>query len=416
MMNGATLATSATPLTETQPNPVVVNQPKVAQAPKAPESKVVAVAPNDSVTTSVLTPSIAPVSNPTTALPKQQQPTSRQQNNCSKHLAHAPQLTPDQIEALGAFRTQTVGEVAAIEPHTFTPAQKERHRLYSLMLMALMHKEWNGNKYGANGDYGWRSGQKEANGTYNGGRDYKGHNIAAIAVDKNGAVIDFDFNHNALFRSSMEHAEARLVKRVFGLNQVQDSRRSLGGNTPEHDKKKYGNMLKNVTIYTSLESCSQCTGIMMLGRVKDVVYMQPDTGMYNIGNILYNLTKDGGLSAPEPVAANEFGLPYFKALADGFREFKEGMSEEKPFVVFPGGKKKTTTSITSFLCTDIAHEIFKAAHDEFVATNPDSLKFGEFKPTDTDEDKGLSNQEVLAEVKDFFNYAVKNGGRGTPHH
>ncbi len=334
------------------------------------------------------------------------------------HSVGSTALTQDQIEALGDFRTKTVGEVAAVAVHKFSPQEKERHKLYSLMLMALMYKEWNGNKYGADGTYPWREGQRQTNGTYSGGHDYKGHNIAAIAVDRNGEVIDFDFNHNALFRSSMEHAEARLVKRVFDLNQVQDSRRSNSSGRTEHESKKYGDMLEDVTIYTSLESCSQCTGIMMLGRVKDVVYLQPDTGMYNIGNILYNLTNKSGLSAPEPIAASDFELPYFKQLSDGFRDFKAGMGAEKPFVVFPDGKKKTTSSITSFLCTDIARDIFKAAHDEFVALDAASLEYGDFKPEDSQKSKGtkLSNKEVLTEVKDFFGYAVKNGNRGTPHH
>src|SRR5262249_60859373 len=34
---------------------------------------------------------------------------------------------------------------------------------------------------------------------------YVGHNIACIAVDGNGEIIDFDFNHNHFFRSSAEH-------------------------------------------------------------------------------------------------------------------------------------------------------------------------------------------------------------------
>ena len=39
---------------------------------------------------------------------------------------------------------------------------------------------------------------------------YLGHNIACIAVDGNGEIIDFDFNHNDFFRSSAEHAESRI--------------------------------------------------------------------------------------------------------------------------------------------------------------------------------------------------------------
>ena len=69
--------------------------------------------------------------------------------------------------------------------------------------------------------------------------------------------------------------------------------------------------LKGVTIYTSLESCAQCSGVMSLGRVKQVVYLQNDPGAYRIGNIMYNLAGneppdpdgDGSALAALPIAA-----------------------------------------------------------------------------------------------------------------
>ena len=52
---------------------------------------------------------------------------------------------------------------------------------------------------------------------------YVGHNIACVAVDGNGEIIDFDFNHNEFFRSSAEHAESRMVRRLFSLTDIFDS-------------------------------------------------------------------------------------------------------------------------------------------------------------------------------------------------
>ena len=57
----------------------------------------------------------------------------------------------------------------------------------------------------------------------------------------------------------------------------------------------------NVTVYTSLEPCSQCAGIMALGRVREVVYLQTDPGMYSISNILRRLTAGTKLEAPVPI-------------------------------------------------------------------------------------------------------------------
>ena len=45
---------------------------------------------------------------------------------------------------------------------------------------------------------------------------YLGHNIVALAVDwDKQEVIDFAFNHNSVFKSPAEHAEMRLLDRIF---------------------------------------------------------------------------------------------------------------------------------------------------------------------------------------------------------
>src|SRR4051794_13881590 len=213
-------------------------------------------------------------------------------------------------DGLMRFWTGTVERFAQLPAIEFTAAEKERHRIYSLLLLAVLWVKWNGNKYGEKGDYGaWR--EEQALGStgdhqliYEGG-SYQGHNIAALAVDADGRIIDFDFNHNQVFDSTVEHAESRLVRRVFALNQVYDpwfaleeegegaakpqtralrpgQRRNLfatAASTREAGPEaapaadpaaptQYATLLKDVTIYTSLESCAQCSGIMCLGSVE----------------------------------------------------------------------------------------------------------------------------------------------------
>src|SRR4051812_22677710 len=111
-------------------------------------------------------------------------------------------------------------------PELADEAVKERHRIYCFLLMRLIHRFWNGNKRGPLGEYPQRVRQLEsaqAPGRYKGDMianpegarinwdRYLGHNIACIAVDGNGEIIEFDFNHNDFFRSSAEHAESRMV-------------------------------------------------------------------------------------------------------------------------------------------------------------------------------------------------------------
>src|SRR5438128_12013135 len=114
---------------------------------------------------------------------------------------------------------------------------------------------------------------------------YVGHNIACVAVDGNGKIIAFDFTHNDFFRSSAEHAESRMVRRLFSLTDVFDSWKT-GDRIGD---RSHAFSLQNVTLYTSLESCAQCSGVMSLGGVKQVVYLQNDFTAYMIGNIMFNL-------------------------------------------------------------------------------------------------------------------------------
>lgn len=315
----------------------------------------------------------------------------------------------DRNAPLATYWNKPVSELAAAESVVISKETAERHYLYSLLVAALVFRFWNGNKHGQSGNYPWREAQRlsSASGIYEGGQ-YLGHNIACLGVDGNGEVIDFDFNHNDIFSSSVEHAESRLVRRVFSLAQVYDDwhmRRPSG--VPQN----YLNILSNVTIYTSLESCAQCSGIMALGSVKSIVYLQRDPGQYAIGNILRNLTT-ADLRAPLPISADNFDFHYYKQLNDGYREFYLRVSE-RPFYI-DNGVPDRSQSITSFLCTDFARGIFKQASEEL---NLYKLKYPKFKPSDNGQTSSqmLTNEEVLKHLKSFYEYASICGRRGTAH-
>src|ERR1700751_6369858 len=194
-------------------------------------------------------------------------------------------------------------DLSAAAPELASEAVQERHRVYCHLLMKLMVRFWNGNKRGPLGSYPRRVKQMEpvtpvqATQRYRGDMivdpdrlrinwdRYVGHNIACIAVDGNGEIIDCDVNHNDFFRSSAEHAESRMGRRLFSLTNIFDNWKT-GAVIPG---KSRAFSVKEVTIYTSLESCAQCSGVMSLGRVKQVVYLQTDPGAYTIGNIMFNL-------------------------------------------------------------------------------------------------------------------------------
>ncbi|MFE5923055.1 hypothetical protein [Streptomyces sp. NPDC056468] len=344
---------------------------------------------------------------------------------------------------LDPFRDWTVEEFVQLDEGPIDPAMQERHRIYSILLMSIILDGWNGNKHGEVGDYGqWRVDQKipQAVDVYRGG-SYLGHNIAALAVDAEGRVIDYDFNHNEVFDSSVEHAESRLVRRVFALNQVYDLWQGNEGiphrgnaatvrqprqlfatavtdradrvtpRTPEKVSSGYSTLLSDVTVYTSLESCAQCTGIMCLASVKEVVYLQPDTGQFLIGNIMRRATKEQKLSftAPRPISGREIGLRYYDELAEGAESFDANVGEE-PFFRSPT-KTINGPSLTSYLCTDDAYRTFERAANEL--SDWSNLAYPDFRPATAE--SALSNRQVLDMAKDFLEYVLTVKNRGTSH-
>jgi tRNA(Arg) A34 adenosine deaminase TadA len=280
--------------------------------------------------------------------------------------------------------------------------ERKRHQVFLLLAMRLVKRFWNGNYRGATGTYPGRPLQrtgelyedgKKVSDLYDHGADFFGYNIAALAVDGDHNVIDFDFNHNILFKSSMEHAEARLMRRLFNLTGLR-SEWSLGTNddTPND---RFATNLSDVTIYTTLEPCAQCSGIMALARVKEVVYLQPDLGARNIANILYNLKPYG--FGVKPIPALNCGIVHGHTLQEKCDAFWENVQNLEPFYISLKGEEDREPRLTKFLCTDEAREIFNAGAQEFDALH------SEFAP-DVD----------LKKVKEFSEYAA-DSHRGTPH-
>ncbi len=146
---------------------------------------------------------------------------------------------------LNNWKDKKVADLISRPPVVLVEGEMERRQIYSSLLFAITAHYFNGNKYGDKNLYplNYINASSDA---------YYGHNIAALAVNKFGEIIDFEFNHNRLFNSSVEHAESRLIRRVFSLSQVYSSWKE-----DAHDKpKKYGNLLSDVSVYTTLEPCT----------------------------------------------------------------------------------------------------------------------------------------------------------------
>ena len=331
------------------------------------------------------------------------------------------------MSGIDPFLDKKLRDLVKDSDRNISDEDAERHRIYAGALAKIMRHYWCGNKYGLDVSYPMNpSCEKWHEVCPNLGNEYRGHNIAALAVDHDGNILDFEFNHNALFDSSAEHAEARLIRRLFSLSQVNDSWNIQSEDNPAT---KYSTALDRVTVYTSLESCTQCTGVMMLGRVKEVVYLQPDPGMYRIGDLLHTLTvrklpdpktgktpREDFIRAPEPVSATKVGLSIAKEMESAFEAFLGAHKAEKPFSI-KNGKPKPSESITSFLCTEQALEPFAKLAAAFEAMK---LDHDDYKPDFEDDERDdkddrLTNAKALDEAQRFVEYATKKGHRATPH-
>ena len=320
-----------------------------------------------------------------------------------------PGAPPDDRQRIRELMEKTGEELMTAE-FELTQLEQEQRRPYLYLLMNIVSRFWNGNRYGLSGDYAYRDKQRTGPGPlFNHGLEYMGHNIAAIAVDARGQVIDFDFNHNTVFKSSLEHAEARLLRRIFTLTGLRSSW-SLG-DAGEDVRDRYSTNLGEVTIYTSLEPCAQCAGIMALARVKEVVYLQADDGARRAANVIYNLQPYG--ASLRPVQAHHCGVNFGTRLAKAFDDYKAMVTDKNQRAFFKPSdaskKEERSTSLSTFLCTDAAKDIYDegaALFSDAVAAERRARAAG--RPAD-------GTRPDLVNMGDFFDYASAGGHRGTPH-
>ncbi len=180
--------------------------------------------------------------------------------------------------------------------------QRERDEIYMLTAYAVVLNDWQ-----------------------NKGPNKRGHNIGSILVDPNGKIVNWARNCNAILSNGTQHGEVRLMLGYLAR---------VGGYS-----------LKDHTVYTTLEPCAQCSGMMVLSSVKRTVYGQTDP---DFGKALERLSLDsnkwnkaGYEPYPRAVISEKTNSKYCQMLDDEYAKV--------------GG------SITKFLLTDTSKNIYKSA-------------------------------------------------------
>jgi tRNA(adenine34) deaminase len=212
---------------------------------------------------------------------------------------------------------------AAVDP------QSEKDEIFSLLAYAVVQRDW-----------------QEA------GRKDRGYNIGSVLVDPNGCVAYWGLNSVYLTKNKTQHGEVRLMTCYLGRN-------------PQAP----GNNLKDYTVYTTLEPCAMCSGMMVLQSVRRTVYGQGDPCF---GDALERLAFDGEHCGgyppyPRPVQSVASTL--------GLRGRLETLYKE-----YCGGQvscSSSNCSITDFLATAGAKQVYDEALAALRSYQP---RFPENKP------------------------------------
>jgi len=210
-----------------------------------------------------------------------------------------------------------------------SPAAAERDEIYALLAYAVVQRQW-----------------QEA-----GTRD-RGYNIGSVLVDPKGCVVYWGLNSVYLTSNKTQHGEVRLMTCYL------ERKREAGNRVP-------GDNLKDFSVYTTLEPCAMCSGMMVLQSVALTVYGQKDP---SYGDALERLAFDGDHCGgyppyPRPVKSVASTLAQRGQIETRFKEYC--------------AQKPPPCSITDFLATPAAKQVYDDALAAFKGYRP---RFPENKP------------------------------------
>lgn len=120
-----------------------------------------------------------------------------------------------------------------------TPQQAERDKIYGLTSLAVIYKDWVSNSSG------------------------RGHNIGSVLVRNSDNVPVFYARNSVNVRhNSSQHGEVRTIQAFLDYCRASTSPRP-----------KY---VDEYTVYTTLEPCAMCTGMMAMTKLTRAVFVQID--------------------------------------------------------------------------------------------------------------------------------------------
>lgn len=180
--------------------------------------------------------------------------------------------------------------------------QQERDTILSLLALVFVHNDW------------------QTSATV----PPRGHNIGSVLVNENGIPVFWTRNTVKIHDNSTQHGEVRLATQYLS---------NIQGN-------KY--MPEGYVLYTSLEPCVMCTGMLAMVQTGRVVYVQEDP---EYGKI------------PELLKLREYPRQYQVSTPSGMKQKNDLDQEWKRY------NQAKDKSITEYLLTNEAEAIYISAAD-----------------------------------------------------
>jgi tRNA(Arg) A34 adenosine deaminase TadA len=188
--------------------------------------------------------------------------------------------------------------------------QAELDQIYALLTMAVVYKDWQRDK----------------------GR---GHNIGAVLVDPAGKPVFWARNSRYITNNGSQHGEVRLIHNYLSCSKdvqfLDDKQTAYRSEYPE----------KGFTLYTTLEPCVMCTGMMTMTRLWRAVYVQSDPNYGDVMDRLQHQGEDHGARAPYPrkFAMQQVAMQEAAALDEGYLSWPSEQGGIVDYLRSPGAER-----------------------------------------------------------------------------
>jgi len=161
----------------------------------------------------------------------------------------------------------------------------------------------------------------------------RGYNIGALLVDETNHPVGFELNHVRPNTNVTEHCEVRVIR-----NYLQNSG-------------KYD--LNGFTIYTTIEPCIMCLGMMMMSGIKKNIFGQNDFVFAHAAERLStDFSKKGGFAPyPRKIITQATTLPFLTKLNNAYTQYRIDTQSQ---------------ILAKFLCSEGAKEVFIQAQNLFI--------------------------------------------------